>query len=185
VGVISLLGALGVIGFTLLGPLLQLGDVHYGLLTGATLQEVGHVLAAGAAAGGEALDVATITKLTRVALLAPVLLLISGVTLRRSRNVQGTATAPQPTQAPLVPGFLLGFLLIGALNSTGLIPAAAATALQQGSLVLTAAAMAAIGLGVDPLVLRRTGARAALVAALGFLVLVAVAALYLRFAFAG
>jgi uncharacterized integral membrane protein (TIGR00698 family) len=185
VGVISLLGALGVIGFTLLGPLLQLGDVHYGLLTGATLQEVGHVLAAGAAAGGEALDVATITKLTRVALLAPVLLLISGVTLRRSRNAQGTATAPQPAQAPLVPGFLLGFLLIGALNSTGLIPAAAATALQQGSLVLTAAAMAAIGLGVDPLVLRRTGARAALVAALGFLVLVAVAALYLRFAFAG
>jgi uncharacterized integral membrane protein (TIGR00698 family) len=192
VGVISLLGALGVIGFTILGPLLQLGDVHYGLLTGATLQEVGHVLAAGAAAGSDALDLATITKLTRVALLAPVLLLLSGLACRgaagqassqASSQASGQASGQEPLRAPLLPGFLLGFLLVGAANSAGLIPAGLGASLQLGSVVLTAAAMAAIGLGVDPLVLRRSGARTALVAALGFLALASVAAAYVWLAF--
>jgi uncharacterized integral membrane protein (TIGR00698 family) len=186
VGVISLLGALGVIGFTILGPLLQLGDVHYGLLTGATLQEVGHVLAAGAAAGSDALDLATITKLTRVALLAPVLLLLSGLACRgaaASGQASSQASGQEPLRAPLLPGFLLGFLLVGAANSAGLIPAGLGASLQLGSVVLTAAAMAAIGLGVDPLVLRRSGARTALVAALGFLALASVAAAYVWLAF--
>lgn len=192
VGVISLLGALGVIGFTIIGPLLQLSDVHYGLLTGSTLQEVGHVLAAGAAAGSNALDLATVTKLTRVALLAPVLLLVSGLLNRNAGNIRVTesaadtsAAAGKPVRAPLLPGFLLGFLLLGAVNSAGLIPPLAGSLLQQGSVVLTAAAMAAIGLGVDPLVLRRTGARTALVALLGFICLVAVAAVYVSIAFKG
>jgi uncharacterized integral membrane protein (TIGR00698 family) len=198
VGIISLLGALAVIGYTIIGPLLQLGDMHYGLLTGSTLQEVGHVLAAGAAAGSEALDLATVTKLTRVALLAPVLLLVSGLRARFTGSY-GMAGAPaaagaaaltgaadaKPARAPLLPGFLLGFLLAGAANSTGLIPAASGALLQQGSVMLTAAAMAAIGLGVDPLVLRSTGARTALAATLGFIFLTAVATLYVSIAFNG
>lgn len=181
VGVISVLGALAVIGYTLFGPLLGLSDLHYGLLTGATLQEVGHVLAAGAAASENALDVATVTKLTRVALLAPVLMLLSGV-LARGRP-EPTTQGQEPTRPPLLPGFLLGFLLLGVLNSMGFIPSALGKALLTGSVILTALAMAAIGLNVDPLSLRRTGARTALVALLGFLVLVGLGGVYVWLAF--
>ena len=193
IGVVSLLGAVGAVGFILLEPLFGVGEA-YGLLTGATLQSVGHVLAAGAAGGAEALDLATLTKLTRVALLAPLLLAIGWLLARRdavrgvagdaARDAAETVAKPGPApgvraRAPLLPGFLVGFLVLGALNSFGLIPRPLAGALSTASLVLTTAAMAGIGLGVDFGVLRRIGGGAVRLAVLGFGVIVAVAGLYM------
>lgn len=175
VGIVSVLGLLAVIAYTVLFPLLDITDIQYGLLLGATLQEVGHVLAAGAVGGEAALDAAAVAKLTRVALLAPVLILLSLVLGRPS----GTTVATRNLRAPLLPGFLIGFLCVGALNSFGLVPLTMAQGLQLGSLILTTVAMAAIGLSVDMDALRRTGARSTLVAALGFLLLVATASAYL------
>ena len=194
IGVVSLLGALGAVGFILLEPLFGVGEA-YGLLTGATLQSVGHVLAAGAAGGAGALDLATLTKLTRVALLAPLLLAIGWLLARRdatrhdatkdaARNTAGDAagnvTKPGTrVRPPLLPGFLVGFLALGALNSFGLIPRPLAGGLSTASLVLTTAAMAGIGLSVDFGVLRRIGGGAVRLAVLGFGVIVAVAGLYM------
>lgn len=191
VGIISVLGALGALGFSIAAPMLGVSATHYGMLTGATLQEVGHVLAAGAAASAEALDLATLTKLTRVALLAPVLLVVSAALARRtapsSRSGSGTGSyaaasggAATTARPPALPGFLLGFLLVGAVNSAGLIPAAAGAQLQLGSALLTAVAMAAIGLQVDPAALRRTGGRAVLLAGAGFALLLLIAAVFMR-----
>lgn len=182
IGIVSILGALGVLGFTVVGPALGLGTTHYGLLVGSTLQEVGHVVAAGAAAGAEALDLATLTKLTRVALLAPVLIVVSAV-LARNAAPRGSGAAAK--RAPLVPGFLIGFLLLGAVNSVDLIPPSLSTWLHTGSVLLTAAAMAGIGLQVDLRALRRTGSQSAILAAIGFAFLVLVAGVYLRIFLAG
>lgn len=171
VGIISVLGALGVLAYTLLEPVLQLGPLLFGMLTGSTLQEVGHVLATGAVGGGAALDVASVTKLTRVAMLAPVLV---AVNLLMRREADALVARP-----PLVPWFLIGFLAVGIATSLGLIPEALRSLLQTGSLLLTALAMAAIGLRIEPAAFRQSGGRAVGVAALGFLLLVGVAALFL------
>ena len=180
VGVVSVLGTLGVLGYSLLGPLLAWTPAHYGLMTGATLHAVGHVLAAGAAQGAEALDIATLTKLTRVALLAPVLLVL-GVLLRRRDAARGDAQAAPVKRPPLVPGFLVGFLVLGLVNSLGLIPDGLVGVLETASVLLTATAMAGIGLGVDFGVLRRIGGGALRLGVLGFAVILLVAGVYTVF----
>lgn len=174
VAVISVLGVLGVIAFTLLNPLLGLSDVHAGMLLGATLQEVGHVMAAAAAGGAEVLDVAAVTKLTRVALLAPVLIILGLLVNGRGKH------RDQGPRVPVLPGFLLGFLALGVINSLGLLPAAVVSGLEALSVALLSAAMVAIGLGVSPAALRRTGATAAFTAGAGFVLLVGVALLFLQ-----
>lgn len=172
VGIISLLGAAAVIALTVLYAVLQPEPAFYGLLTGASLQEVGHVLAAAATGGSTATDAATLAKLTRVALLAPVLLLILWFRDRKGRAGQPSARR----QLPRVPAFLAGFLLLGIAASTGLLPEVTISALETGSVVLTGTAMAAIGFGIDARALRRTGSRATVAAAAGFLLMAAVAA---------
>ena len=166
VGIISVLGTVGVLGFALAASLLQPSEQLYGLVVGLTLQEVAQVLAAGYASGTEAGDLATIVKLSRVALLAPTLLTLSWLMGRRE------GTSPVTGLRLPVPLFLLGFLAVGALNSLGLIPLAIASVMEAASGLLMAAAMVGLGLGVDLSVFRRVGARAVLVGAAGFIGLV-------------
>lgn len=193
VALVSLLGAAGVVAFALLAEPLGLAVHTYALLAGSTLHEVGHVLAAGAALGPEALDLATLVKLVRVALLAPVLLLVGafvrGSARRERRAGDGADEAVVPgapglrAGAPAVPaplpGFVIGFLLLGAARAAGALPGAWVEPLSSGSLLLTAAAMAGIGLGVDPAGLRRAGGRAFLLALAGFGASLVVAAVVL------
>jgi uncharacterized integral membrane protein (TIGR00698 family) len=167
VGVISVLGTLGVLGFAVFSSLLEPSEQIYGLLVGLTLQEVAQVLAAGYASGSEAGDLATIVKLTRVALLAPTLVVLAGLL-----GESGGQAVRSRIRLP-VPLFLLGFLLVGTLNSLGLIPAQLGRLMQAASLLLMSTAMVGLGLGVDLAAFRRVGARAVLVGAAGFVGLVA------------
>lgn len=172
VGLVSLLGAAAVVGFSLLAEPLALGERTYALVVGATLHEVGHVLAAGAAMGPSALDLATLVKLVRVAMLAPALLLL-GMLMRGADGVTTSASgligSKGSRRRVLLPGFLIGFLLLGAARTLGAVPGAWVEPLSTSSMLLTAAAMAGIGLGVDLAGLRRAGGRALLLAVAGFL----------------
>lgn len=172
VGLVSLLGAAGVVAFSLLAEPLGLGERAYALVVGATLHEVGHVLAAGAAMGTSALDLATLVKLVRVAMLAPALLLL-GMLMRGADGVTTSASgligSKGSRRRVLLPGFLIGFLLLGAARTLGAVPGAWVEPLSTSSMLLTAAAMAGIGLGVDLAGLRRAGGRALLLAVAGFL----------------
>lgn len=191
VGIISALGTVGVLVFALSSSVLGPSDRLYGFLVGLTLQEVAQVLAAGYVPGSEAGDLATIVKLTRVALLAPALLVLSallggaerdapaagnlsadsaGDTRQRGAAVFGKALARLRTPVPL---FLVGFLVVGVLNSIGWIPAQVGSLMQAGSLLLTTAAMVGLGLGLDLAVFRRVGSKALLVGTVGFVGLVA------------
>ncbi len=175
VGIVSLLGTLGVIGFAVVAPLIGMGVQRYGLMTGSTLHEIAQVLAAGAARGPAALDLATITKLTRVALLAPTLLVVGSLLRRRDARSGEARTAGR--RPPLVPAFLLGFLALGAMRSLGAVPATWVPLLQTASTVAMTVAMAAIGLAVDLRSVRRIGAPALVVAVAGFAMTLTVAAL--------
>lgn len=100
------------------GLLNGLGDQGVAIYTGATLHEVAHVVGAGNAidaAGGHVADAATITKMIRVMLLAPVLVLMS---LCLGKMQKATANGgTQEKRKITIPWFAFGFLLVIGINS--------------------------------------------------------------------
>lgn len=174
IATISVVGTAGVLGFAGWNALVGAMPPQAALLAGATLQEVGHVVAAGDALGPAASEQALLVKLSRVVLLAPTLLILGWWTRRERAREGGPA-------APLIPGFVAGFLVTSALVSVGAIPATVATGLAQAGVIATAAAMAAIGLGVDLRVLRTRGRAAAVLGVAGFAALLCAMALYYAF----
>jgi len=83
---------------------------------------VAQVVGAGFSVSPEAGETATLVKLIRVTMLAPVVIVFALAT----RNVgQGTGAATgKPVRPPLLPGFVLAFLALAALNSLGFVPEA-------------------------------------------------------------
>ena len=155
VATISLLGAVGALAYTLLYPVLGLSSYAYGVLTGSTLQEVAHVVAAGAIAGGDGAEMAVLTKLGRVALLIPVAIAISALFLPDG----GRAKTARGRSLP-VPWFILGFLGFSLINTFGLLPRPAAGLILQASFFTLTMAMAALGLNVHLSMFRRIGLQA-------------------------
>lgn len=96
---------------------LGLDDQAMAIFTGSTLHEVAHVVGAGNAmdaAGGHVADAATITKMIRVMMLAPVLVIMSLCLARKKKAVSGAA---QEKGKITIPWFAFGFLLVIAINS--------------------------------------------------------------------
>ena len=108
VAVISLLGAIGVILYSTLSQVLPLSDLQYGIWAGSSLQGVAHALAAAGARGQDSLsmDIGTIVKMARVALLGPVALVLGYVFQR------GTAEEKARVKFPR---YVLYFILVGIL----------------------------------------------------------------------
>jgi uncharacterized integral membrane protein (TIGR00698 family) len=170
IGLVSLLGTIGVVSYPALGKLAGLGDSAYALLCGASLHEVPQVLAAAFARGQEAGDFGTLVKLTRVALLAPLALGLAAVEARRNGETISLRHLP-------LPWFVVGFVVVGALRSGGVIPAGWVPALETTSRLLLVAAMAAVGLGVHFEAVRRLGWAPIVLALVGWVFVIATAAL--------
>ena len=100
------------------GLLDGLSEQGVAIYTGSTLHEVAHVVGAGNAidaAGGHVADAATITKMIRVMLLAPVLVIMSLCLSRKSQsNISKDQTAKRTIT---IPWFAFGFLLVIGINS--------------------------------------------------------------------
>ncbi len=109
-GIVTLWGTIGIVLYSLLSHVFSVGSFAYGLFCGATLHEVAQVVAASAAMGSDAQGTATVAKLARVALLAPIIFGL-GLWLRR----QGHSTGE--TKTPLLPWFVTAFLLLAALRT--------------------------------------------------------------------
>jgi uncharacterized integral membrane protein (TIGR00698 family) len=166
VALVTLCGTLAIAVLPLLHGPLGLGDAQFGRWVGASVHDVGQVVATAQTAGGAALTQAVLVKLMRVLLLAP---LVAGVVVavhgRRRAAAGGRAGAEAPgKRPPLVPLFVLGFLAMVALRTTGVLPAAALDAAGEVKELLLAAALFGLGSAVHLPSLARTGPR---VAALG------------------
>ncbi|MBX3141355.1 MAG: putative sulfate exporter family transporter [Trueperaceae bacterium] len=200
VAVVSVVGTLGVVAFAAWDGLALVSSRLLAAIAGATLQEVGHVVAAGAAVGGGEGDLALLVKLSRVVLLAPVLMLL-GWWLRREAVVAGASggaggpevgaapalgvargagagaaagTSPAAKLPPLVPAFVVGFLAMSAVTSLGWLGPETVRYLSLAGTLLTAAAMAGIGLGVQFRGLGRAGRQALVLGVVGFVAMLVV-----------
>ncbi|MGA4848694.1 YeiH family protein [Streptomyces sp. G5(2025)] len=167
VALVTLCGTLAIAVLPLLQHPLGLTDAEFGRWVGASVHDVGQVVATAQTAGSGALGDAVLVKLMRVALLAPLVAAVALSVRARSRSRAagrtGTATGGA-RRPPLVPLFVAGFLAMVVLRTTGLLPGAAIDAAQVAQELLLAAALFGLGSAVDLPSLTRTGGR---VAALG------------------
>jgi uncharacterized integral membrane protein (TIGR00698 family) len=138
-GVITLLGTIGIVIYPVLQQVLHLSHFVYGVWDGASLQEMAQVVAAGFGVSDEAARVATVVKLARICLLAPVVLYL-GWSMRRHHEATGRA------QVAPVPRFLILFVVFAVLNSLRVIPPALLDVLRRVDLWLLCIGMAAVGL---------------------------------------
>ncbi|WP_369939579.1 YeiH family protein [Xanthomonas medicagonis] len=162
------LGIVVVLVLPLAAPLFGLDDRHYGILAGMTVYAVPQVLAATLPVGAVSAQVGAMVKLMRVVMLGPVMLLLGLV-----------AGRPGAARLPLhhvVPWFVLGFIGMLLVRSSGLLPSAVAEIAQRAATDLTLVAMAALGLSVN---LRSVLASGGRVLAAGTLSLLALAAISL------
>jgi uncharacterized integral membrane protein (TIGR00698 family) len=150
----AVLGVAVVIGLPLLIGPLALSQYQYGVLAGLTVYAVPQVLAAAFAVSALSGQVATVVKLARVLMLGPVVLFFA---LRARREHAGTTKKISVTK--LVPWFVLGFIVLAALRSVGVISEAQASTTKIIAGWLTIAAMAGLGLSVDIRAVRSVGAR--------------------------
>ncbi|WP_280401562.1 YeiH family protein [Nocardia carnea] len=161
VALVVVFGTLLLAAVPLLSNVLGLSDRQSGTWAGGSIHEVAQAVAAGGILGGGALAVATVVKLARVLMLAPVLAYL-GARRRRMSERDGAETA----RPPLIPLFVLGFLGCVALRSSGLLPPGLLAAAEFVQTALLTGAMFALGTGVRIALLRAVGPRPLVLATL-------------------
>lgn len=164
--VISVLGAAGVILFPLLGQAFNMQPLPYGVWSGTSLQGVAHAVAAAFARGDASGEIGTLVKMGRVVLLAPVALILTSIFAR------GTGKKAKS----VFPKYVLGFILVGILATTGILQVSYdfgfwVLNLKQLSKLFITAAMVAMGLGVKFNTLGKEGLRAIALGATLFLLI--------------
>src|SRR5690606_36143284 len=107
--------------------LIPLSPQEIGLYIGGTVHEVAQVVGAASSFGPETTEVATIVKMTRVALLVPVLLIL-GLWLR---SAAARAEPGQPRARLPIPWFAVGFLILAIINSLAILPPDLVTAARR------------------------------------------------------
>jgi len=155
----AVLGVIMVLTLPLLIGPLALSNYQYGVVAGMSVYAVPQVLAATFPVSQLSGEVGTLVKLVRVLMLGPVVLFLSLASRRIARR---EGAAPRLALSKLVPWFIIGFILLAVLRSTGIIPAVVAAPVRELSRWLTIIAMAALGLGVDLRSVARAGTRVSL-----------------------
>ncbi|MFC7449077.1 YeiH family protein [Rhodococcus daqingensis] len=162
VALVVVFGTLMIPTIPLLAGALGLTDRQAGMWAGGSIHEVAQVVAAGGVIGGGALAVATVVKLARVLMLAPVMAYLGAHERRIAKDSRMDVTRP-----PLIPVFVLAFIGCVALRSAGVLPAGVIMQAQVVQTALLTAAMFALGIGVRVALLRSVGARPFVLAAIG------------------
>lgn len=122
VATVTLLGLLAMFTMPFLGHLLQMGDKAFGIWAGLAIHQTPQVIAAGFAYSDVAGETATIVKLARVCLLAPVVFIIGLIYARNKMKETGEVDKKKINYWKLFPMFVFGFLAMAVLNTMGLIP---------------------------------------------------------------
>jgi len=136
--------------------LLHFDTQALGIYIGGTVHEVAQVVGAASNIDPATTEVATIVKMTRVALLVPVLLVL-GLWLRS--RATGQDDSGQPAGKLPIPWFAVGFLVLAIVNSLNILPADAITAIRKLDVFALTMAMTALGVETRFAQIRKAGPR--------------------------
>jgi uncharacterized integral membrane protein (TIGR00698 family) len=169
VALVTLCGTLAIVVLPALWHPLALDSLQFGHWVGASVHDVGQVVATAQIAGGSALAVALVVKLTRVVMLAPIVAVAAVVERRRF-----TAN-PQTSKPPLVPLFVVGFLAAILVRTFLDVPEPVLSGLDGIQTALLAMALFGLGAAVNLRRLLTTGWRALAVGLLSWVLIAALA----------
>src|SRR5206468_9540050 len=105
-----------------IGQLLHMSSKAFGVWAGLAIHQTPQVVAAGFAYSSEAGQAATIVKLARVCLLAPVVFFIGLIYARQKLRLTGEVKQTTINYLHLFPTFIVGFLAMALLKTLGLLP---------------------------------------------------------------
>jgi len=148
-GTVTLFGTAAMLTMPVIGvAMLGMEARDYGVWAGASVHEVGQVVAATAGVSAVALETAAAVKLVRVALLAPTLAALSVITHRHGAHALTS-----------VPWFVAAFVVLAAVRSSGIVPPDVLDVALDADSVLLTMALAGLGFTVRLRDLRDVGAR--------------------------
>src|SRR5215472_3358981 len=155
VATVVVFGTAAMFLYPVLYPVSGFSEREFGIFTGATVHEVAQVVAAGRAVSQAASDTAVITKMLRVLLLAPVLLIVGR--LRTAAGATGSGKIKFPS-------FVLWFGAVIVAQSFVSLPAAVRGRLIDLDTLLLACAMFALGIGTRWSQMKQAGTKPLLLA---------------------
>ena len=136
-----------VIAFPFIGRLLGMSDSGFGIWAGTSVNDTSSVVAAGYAFSKAAGDIAVIVKLTRTLSIIPAVLIFSYINARiKSREEGGKVSRVRVNWKKVFPFFILMFLAMVAVKSTGIIPSSFNQPISAVSKFMMLTALAAIGM---------------------------------------
>lgn len=165
IALVTLCGTLAIVLLPALRGVLGLDDRSYGAWVGASVHDVGQVIATSSAVGGVAVATAIVVKLTRVLLLGPLIAWIAWT--QRGAGV--------PRRRLLPPLFVLAFLGAALLRSLGAVPDGLLPVIDDAKVALLAVALFAVGARVELRRLVAVGARPLLLGFSSWAIVAAVA----------
>jgi uncharacterized integral membrane protein (TIGR00698 family) len=181
VALVTLYGTAAIVVLPALAPIFGLDAAAFGYWVGASVHDVGQVVATAQTGGAVALASAVVVKLTRVLTLAPMVAVISLVTRRRQvlkdrQSLEGgqpleagqsleagqtpVVGAAPSTRPPIVPLFIVGFIALVLVRSFLPVPEAVLGAADLLQTIFIAMALFAIGASLRLETLARSGLRA-------------------------
>ena len=159
IGISAILGASQIILLPLLVPAFGLGDYQYGVVAGLSVYAVAQVVAASSIVSPVSANVATVVKLTRVILLAPLVLFLRFFYNSESSN---NKTNMSESILKFLPWFVVGFIILAILRSTEIIDNQLGLNIRSVAKFLFIISMVAIGLSVDLKEIIKVGPKVAL-----------------------
>lgn len=136
--------------YPLMGKVLGMSDIAYGIWAGTSVNDTASVVASGYAFSEAAGDFATMVKLTRTIAIIPTVLVFAYIGTRiKQKEMKAASNGQKVNLMKIIPWFIGGFLLLAVLNSVGCIPMAVSGVIKSISKFLMVTALAAIGLSTS------------------------------------
>ena len=136
--------------YPIMGALIGMTDIAYGIWAGTSVNDTASVVASGYAFSEIAGDFATMVKLTRTIAIIPTVLVFAFIGTRiKQRELKAENQGKKVNVMKVIPWFIGGFLLLALLSSIGALPNMASGAMKSVSKFLMVSALAAIGLGTS------------------------------------
>jgi uncharacterized integral membrane protein (TIGR00698 family) len=199
IALVTLCGTLAIALLPALRPLLGLDAAEFGMWVGASVHDVGQVVATAQIAGATALAVAVVVKLTRVAMLAPMVALAGILVARSDRkaaanaasaegvetaaastssaaaasgDLRGAGAVPKAVKRPaILPLFVVGFLSAVLVRTFVPLPDGFLEVAAYGQELVLGMALFALGAAISIDTLIRTGGRALAVALISWAII--------------
>lgn len=153
IGFSAIIGVLQVLILPLLSLNGQISHLQYGLIVGISVYAVPQVVAASFAVSTQSGVIATQVKLLRVLFLGPLLIFFGF--LKKENHVK----LESKSITNFIPWFILGFIFLSILRTTGIIPPKLSEITQDISKFIFIIAMAGIGLTVNLKEVQKVGFR--------------------------